>query len=111
MIVLAVLDQSLFSVLAEPFRVAFVRTMHTVEESVGSVEVCVNLTRPGIDIDILDEFVFMRVIDDPDSVYIPNNTVLASKWFHYVHKLIKRSYTITDILVLPYTNTLECYYL
>ena len=81
MIVLAaakLLDRSRFSVLVEPFRVAFVRTTHTVEESAGSVEVCVNLTLPGIDIDILDEFVLMRVIDNPDSIYIPNNTVLAS---------------------------------
>ena len=63
----------------EPFRVAFVRTVHTVVESEGSVEVCVNLTVPGIETDILDEFVRVNVGDHPNSVYIPNNTVLASK--------------------------------
>ena len=58
---------------------AFVRTTHTVEESAGSVEICVNLTLPGIETDILDEFILMRVINNPNSVYIPNNTVLASE--------------------------------
>ena len=39
----------------DPFEVGFVETVYTVSESVGSVEVCVNLTRPQLD--ILDEFV------------------------------------------------------
>ena len=41
--------------LSEPFEVAFVETVYTVDESVGAVNVCVNLTKP--DIDILDETV------------------------------------------------------
>ncbi|CAI8013544.1 hypothetical protein GBAR_LOCUS8570 [Geodia barretti] len=53
----------------EPFEVAFVRTMHTVDESAGPVLVCVNLTRP--EFDILDETVNVFVTDFPPSMYIP----------------------------------------
>ena len=56
---------------------AFVRTMYTALETVGSVEVCVNLTHPPID--ILDEFVRTEVLNEPNSVYIPENSTLASK--------------------------------
>ena len=62
---------------SEPFRVAFVKTMYTVVESEGQVEVCVNLTRP--EIDILDETVQVDVFHDDSSVYIPPNPVLASE--------------------------------
>lgn len=41
---------SLFIYSTEPFVVAFVQTAYTVVESIGSVEVCINLTRPHIDI-------------------------------------------------------------
>ena len=51
-------------------------TVYTVSESVGSVEVCVNLTKPQFD--ILDEFVVVEVIDFPSSVVIPANSQLAS---------------------------------
>ena len=61
----------------EPFRVAFVETMYTVVESEGRVEVCVNLTRP--EIDILDETVQVDVFHYDSSVYIPPNPVLASE--------------------------------
>ena len=44
-------------------------TTYTVDESVGAVNVCVNLTRPMVD--ILDERVNVFVIDYPSSVYIP----------------------------------------
>ena len=54
---------------ADPFEVAFVRTMYTVDESAGPVLVCVNLTRP--EIDILDETVNVFVTDFPTSMYIP----------------------------------------
>jgi hypothetical protein len=53
----------------DPFEVAFVRTMHTVDESAGPVLVCVNLTRP--EFDILDETVNVFVTDFPTSMYIP----------------------------------------
>ncbi|CAI8022403.1 hypothetical protein GBAR_LOCUS13163 [Geodia barretti] len=53
----------------EPFEVAFVRTMYTVDESAGPVLVCVNLTRP--EIDILDETVNVFVTDFTTSMYIP----------------------------------------
>ena len=52
-------------------------TVYIVPESVGSVEVCVNLTRPQID--ILDEFVVVEVYDFPSSVVIPADVTLASE--------------------------------
>ena len=61
----------------EPFEVALVETTYTVDESVGSVSVCVNLTRPQVD--ILDETVNVFVIDYPTSVYIPPGAPLASE--------------------------------
>ena len=64
-------------VFSVPFEVVFVETIYTVPESVGSVEVCVNLTQPQID--ILDEFVVVEVYDFPSSVLIPANVTLASE--------------------------------
>ena len=58
------------------FEVGFVETVYTVSEGVGSVEVCVNLTQPQVD--ILEEFVVVDVFDFPSSVYIPANATLAS---------------------------------
>ena len=66
----------------EPFEVALVETTYTVDESVGSVSVCVNLTRP---LDILDETVNVFVIDYPSSVYIPPGATLASKPSNLYH--------------------------
>ena len=60
-----------------PFEVAFVRTTYTVDESVGAVSVCVNLTQP--EVDILDETVNVFVIDNPSSAYIPAGAPSASK--------------------------------
>ena len=57
--------------------VGFVETIYTVPESVGSVEVCVNLTKPQID--IFDEFVVVEVYDFPSSVLIPADVTLASE--------------------------------
>ena len=65
------------SLTLDDFRVAFVETMYTVPESGGSVPVCVNLTVPTID--ILDEFVLTQVLNEPNSIYIPPNSSLASK--------------------------------
>ena len=62
---------------SDPFVVAFVETMYTVVESEGQVEVCVNLTRP--EIDIIDETVQVDVFHYDSSVYIPPNSVLASE--------------------------------
>ena len=59
-------------------------TVYIVPESVGSVEVCVNLTRPQID--ILDEFVVVEVYDFPSSVVIPADVTLASEPV-YMHVL------------------------
>ena len=59
------------------FEVAFVETSYTVFENVGTVEVCVNLTEPQVD--ILDEEVYVMVFNDPDSVYIPACGIRASK--------------------------------
>ena len=71
------LCKALQYIFLEPFEVGFVETVYTVSESVGSVEVCVNLTRPQFD--ILDEFVTVEVYDYPSSVYIPANATLASE--------------------------------
>ena len=74
---------------SEPFVVAFVETTYTVDEGVGAVNVCVNLTRPMID--ILDERVNVFVIDNSSSVYIPPGAPLASesspKWIMYLFSL------------------------
>ena len=67
----------------EPFEVALVKTTYTVDESVGSVSVCVNLTRP--EVDILDETVHVDVIDYPSSVYVPPGATLASKPSNLYH--------------------------
>ena len=74
---------------SEPFVVAFVETTYTVDESVGVVNVCVNLTRPMTD--ILEERVNVFVIDNSSSVYIPPGAPLASesspKWIFYLFSL------------------------
>ena len=51
--------------------------MYTVVEGDGEVEVCVNLTRPMLD--ILDEMVIVNVINDPNSTYIPVGALRASE--------------------------------
>ena len=66
----------------EPFEVAFVETSYTVFENVSTVEVCVNLTEPQID--ILSENVSVTVFNDPNSVYIPAGGVLASKSLYLI---------------------------
>ena len=63
--------------LSEPFEVAFVETVYTVDESVGAVNVCVNLTKP--DFDIFYKIVEVFVIDNSSSVYIPPGGPLASE--------------------------------
>ena len=52
-------------------------TTYTVDEGVGTVNVCVNLTQPMIE--ILDERINVFVIDNSSSVYIPPGASLASK--------------------------------
>ena len=52
-------------------------TSYTVFENVSTVEVCVNLTEPQID--ILGEEVYVMVFNDPNSVYIPAGGIRASK--------------------------------
>ena len=59
-----------------PFEVGYVQTIYTVIEDEGPVEVCVNLTKPEIDIE--DEVVFVESLDFPSSVYIPAGATLAS---------------------------------
>ena len=53
----------------------------TVDESVGAVNVCVNLTYPTVD--ILDETVNVFVIDNSSSIYIPPGAPLASEFSNY----------------------------
>ena len=52
------------------------QTIYTVIEDEGPVRVCVNLTKPELDIE--DEMVFVESLDFPSSVYIPVNATLAS---------------------------------
>ena len=49
---------------------------YAVDESVGAVNVCVNLTYPMY---ILDESANVFVIDNPRSIYIPSGAPLASE--------------------------------
>ena len=65
---------------------------YTVDESVGAVNVCVNLTRPNRG--ILDESVNVFVIDDPSSIYIPPGAPLASEFLHnflHIHSFFHSS--------------------
>ena len=52
------------------------KTIYTVMEDEGPVRVCVNLTKPEVDIE--EEMVFVESVDDPTSVYIPDDAILAS---------------------------------
>ena len=65
---------------AEPFVVGFVQTTYTVLESVGSVEVCVELTQPQTE--IYDATVTVTVVNYSSSTYIPPGATLASKRFY-----------------------------
>ena len=58
--------------------VAFVEILYTVDESVGAVSVCVNLTRPEFDNFV--ETVNVYITDNSTSVYIPLGSPLASKF-------------------------------
>ena len=73
---------------------------YTVDESVGAVNVCVNLTHPPID--ILEETVNVFVIDYPNSIYIRAGAPLASEWSH---NCISAN---TYIVVLNMTNYRTC---
>ena len=52
-------------------------TTYTVDEGVGAVNVCVNLTQPRTD--ILEETANVYVIDYSNSIYIPAGAPLASE--------------------------------
>ena len=56
-------------------------TSFPVDESVGAVHVCVNLTYPMRD--ILDETVNVFVIDNSSSIYIPPDAPLASESYYH----------------------------
>ena len=51
--------------------------MYTVIEDEGPVRVCVNLTKPEVDIE--EEMVFVESLDFPSSIYIPDDATLASE--------------------------------
>lgn len=53
------------------------QTIYTVTEDEAPVKVCVNLTKPEVDIG--DEMVFVRSYDNDSSIYIPADATLASK--------------------------------
>ena len=103
-------DEFLFVVLyADPFVVEFINTAYTVLESVGQVEVCVNLTQPQRD--ILDETITINVYDDPLSLYIPSTAILASKSIYivYVHIYVLSHY-ITHNFTAPDSPNLFGHY-
>ena len=60
----------------DPFEVGYVQTVYTVIEDEGPVRVCVNLTKPEIDIE--EEMVFVESLDNSSSIYIPDDATLAS---------------------------------
>ena len=78
--------------------VGFVQTTYTVLENAGSVEVCVQLTRPLTD--ILDETVRVSVVDYSSSVYIPAGAALASKTAVLYTHLIEVYYTMGLVILL-----------
>ena len=61
--------------ISEPFVVGFVETAYTVNENVGTVNVCVNLIQPVTD--ILEEFVIVRVTDYPSVNLTCSNTTAS----------------------------------
>ena len=61
----------------DPFVVQFVETTYTVTECEGQVEVCVNLTQPQTD--ILDEVIYLDIIRNDTSRYIPEGSPLAGE--------------------------------
>ena len=63
--------------------VGFVETTYTVDESVGAVNICVNLTQPMIN--ILDETVNVFVVDNSSSIYIPPGAPLASEFSQIIY--------------------------
>ena len=76
------------------------KTTYTVPEDVGTVEVCVNLTKPQID--ILDEFVVVEVIDFPSSVYIPADVTLASELLLYTNYFLLLVLNLQLRMFLPF---------
>ena len=52
------------------------QTIYTVIEDENPVRVCVNLTKPAVDIE--EEVVFVESLDFNKSVHIPANATLAS---------------------------------
>ena len=72
----------IYIIISEPFRVGFMEHTYIVDESVGAVHVCVNLTHPMRD--ILDNTLNVFVIDDSSSKYIPPDAPLASEFMQYI---------------------------
>ena len=70
------LDECVF-ITTDDYLVGFTKTVYTVIEDDGRVEVCVNLTHPVGDIGT--EQVLVEVIDNPDSGRIPTGATAASK--------------------------------
>ena len=82
-------------------------TTHTVDESVGAVEICVNLTQPMID--ILDEQVNVFVIDNSSSVYIPPGAPPASESSHkFNHNSCLLSHSPQLLMYLIFSVCIAC---
>ena len=68
--------------------------MYTVVESAGSVEVCVNLTRPPGD--IFEERVTVLVFHNDSSIYVPPNPTFASEHFNFLMYLTANTCTTSS---------------
>ena len=53
-----------------------------------TMEVCVNLTHPGVDVDIFEEAVRVNVISDENSIYIPTDAILASTLILFLYRSV-----------------------
>ena len=81
------------------------KTIYTVPEDVGTVEVCVNLTKPQID--IRDAFVVVEVIDFPSSVYIPADVTLASELLLYTNYFLLLVLNLQLQMFLTFFNSIS----
>ena len=81
----------------------FVKTVYTITEGDGDVEVCVNLTRPSTD--IFDSFVGVEVYRNDTSLYIPSGVMLASE-LESTYKGIFKNGIIHCLSCTGFTSTL-----
>ena len=81
--------------------------MYTAIEEEGSVEVCVELTKPEEDIEV--EMVFVESLDFPSSVYIPDDATLASEFLCIKYMMTFRQYTYFPPVPDPFNYLTQSY--